>query len=74
VLEPILQEVARKLESQATIVRVNVAVAEDLAEAYQIEGTPTLLLFLAWQQIGRIEGPPPTASSVMEAVMRPFQR
>jgi thioredoxin 1 len=73
VLEPVLQQVAQKLASQVTLLRVNIAIAEDLAEAYRIEGTPTLLLFRDGQQVGRIEGPHPTVSSVMGAVMRPFQ-
>jgi thioredoxin 1 len=73
VLEPILQQVAEGLSSRVAIFRVNIARDPELAEAWQIEGTPTLLMFLDGQQVGRIEGPHPTVSSLLGAVTQPFQ-
>src|SRR5581483_7774312 len=46
VMEPILQEVAEMVKPQETIFRVNIAVERELADSYEIEGTPTLLMFL----------------------------
>jgi thioredoxin 1 len=73
VLEPILQQVAEGLAARVTFFRVNIAREPELAEAWQIEGTPTLLMFLDGQQVGRVEGPHPTVSSLLGAVTQPFQ-
>jgi thioredoxin 1 len=72
-LEPILQEVAATLRSSEALFRVNIAVEQGLAESYQITGTPTLIMFLNGQQVGRVDGPHPTLSSVLTAVTRPFE-
>ena len=51
----------------------NVAVEQELAGSYQIQGTPTLVMFLNQNEVGRVEGPSPTVSSVLAAVTQPFQ-
>ena len=71
-LEPILQEVAETVRPDETLFRVNIAVEQGLAESYQITGTPTLIMFLNGQQVGRVDGPHPTVSGVLTAVTRPF--
>jgi thioredoxin 1 len=73
-IEPVLQQAAALLESTEQIVRVNVAVERDLANSYQIQGTPTLVMFLNARQVGRVEGPHPVLSSVLAAVTEPFKR
>jgi thioredoxin 1 len=71
-MEPVLQQVAETLRSREPIFRVNVAVEVDLASAYEIEGTPTLVMFSEGQEVGRSEGLDPDAATVLEAVTAPF--
>ena len=72
-LEPVLQQVAEQVSEQETIFRVNTAVAQELANSYQIEGTPTLLMFLNGSEVGRVTGPTPDVSSLMATIVEPFQ-
>lgn len=72
-IEPILQQVAEMVKSKEKIFRVNVAVEQDLAGSYEIESTPTVVMFLNGGEVGRVEGPYPTVSSVMAAVTQPFE-
>jgi thioredoxin-like negative regulator of GroEL len=72
-LEPVLQEVAETVRPNEALFRVNIAVEQGLAESYQVTGTPTLIMFLNGQQVGRVDGPHPTVSSVLTAVTRPFE-
>jgi thioredoxin 1 len=74
-LEPIIQQVAETLTSRGEqVFRVNVAAEEELAQSFAITGTPTFVMFLGGTEVGRAEGPHPTASSVMTAITRPFER
>ena len=72
-IEPVLQRVAETMEATEKIFRVNIAVEPELASNYEIQGTPTLVMFLNGRQVGRIEGPSPTVSGVLTAVTQPFQ-
>jgi thioredoxin 1 len=72
-LEPAVQKVAEMIESQGKIFRVNVAVEQELAAAYKIQATPTLVMFLNGRKVGIVEGLSPTVSSVLTAVTHPFQ-
>jgi thioredoxin-like negative regulator of GroEL len=72
-MEPILQQVAEMLKSKEEIFRVNTAVEPELSESYQVQGTPTLIMFLQGREVGRFEGPPPTVESVLAAVTQPFE-
>ena len=71
-MEPILQQVAEMLKSKEEIFRVNTAVEQELADSYQVQGTPTLIMFLQGREVGRFEGPPPTVKNVLAAVTQPF--
>ena len=73
VLEPVLEKVAETVKSKEKIFRVNTAVEEELSDSYEIQGTPTLIMFLNGKEVGRVEGPHPTLSSVMTAVTQPFE-
>jgi len=73
-IEPVLQRVAEMVKSKVKIVRVNVAIEQELASSYNVEATPSLIMFLNGRQVGRIEGPSPTVASVMTAVTHPFKR
>jgi thioredoxin 1 len=71
-IEPILQEVAEAIAPTEKVYRVNVAVDQELAASYQIQGTPTLVMFLNGYEVGRSEGTTPTTRSVLAAVTQPF--
>jgi thioredoxin 1 len=73
-MEPVMQRVAAMLKGTETIVRVNVAVDQDLAQRYQISGTPTVVMFLDGQEVGRIEGPSPSEEDVLVAITQPFAK
>jgi thioredoxin 1 len=74
VMEPILQQVAGMVSPDETIVRVNIAVERELAVSYQVQGTPTLIMFLDGRERARVEGPNPTVSTVLSAVTKPFEQ
>jgi thiol-disulfide isomerase/thioredoxin len=71
-MEPVLQQVAETLRAREAIYRVNVAVELDLASRYEIEGTPTLIMFSGGQEVGRAEGPDPDAATILAVVTEPF--
>lgn len=71
-LEPVLEKAAKELEATEQVFRVNVAVDPDLASAYQVNGTPTFVMFLGAREVGRFEGPKPNLSSLLRAVTEPF--
>jgi thioredoxin 1 len=72
-LEPVLQEVAEKLGSREAISRVNIAIDQGLASRYEIEGTPTLVMFSQGIEVGRAVGPVPSMEVVWDAVTSPFE-
>ncbi len=72
-LEPVLQEVAENLGPQEAIFRVNIAVDQVLANRYEIEGTPTLVMFLKGVEVGRVVGPDPSVKVLWDAVTHPFE-
>ena len=73
VMEPVLQQVAQMVEPKEKILRVNIALEQELADSYQIQGTPTFVMFLNGTEVGRVEGPPPRVSSVLAMVTEPFK-
>jgi len=72
VIEPVLQQVAEIVKSEERIFRVNVAVERELAGSYDIQSTPTLVMFLNGREVGRVEGPNPTVASVLTAMTQAF--
>jgi thioredoxin 1 len=72
-IEPVLEQVAKMVEPRERVFRVNIAVEQELAGSYQIQGTPTLIMFLNRNEVGRVEGPSPTVSRVLTAVTQPFE-
>jgi thioredoxin 1 len=71
-IEPVLQQAAEQLEATEQIVRVNVAVDQDLADRYGVEGTPTLVMFLNGNEVGRAAGPQPVLASLLTVLTQPF--
>jgi len=72
-IAPLLEQVAKMVESKEQIFMVNVAVDQELAEQYEIQGTPTFIMFLNGQGIGMVEGLQPDLSSVLAAVTQPYE-
>jgi len=72
VIEPDLQKVAEIVESTEKIFRVNIAVDQELANLYEIQGTPTLIMFLNGDVVGREERPSPGASNILTLVRQPY--
>ena len=71
-IEPFLQQAAETLQSKEKIFRVNVPVEQELAGSYEIQGTPTFIMFQNGREVGRAVGPKPTISSVMTVLTQPF--
>ena len=72
-IEPVYQQVANTLKAKQAFFRVNIALQQELKEAYEIHGTPTFILFLNGREVGRVEGLIPTESAVMTALRQPFE-
>ena len=55
-LKPVLEQLKSKMGDQLTILKVDVDKNPKAAEAYQIQGVPTLILFkegaIQWRQAG----------------------
>jgi len=71
-IEPIVVEVAKALAGKERVVRVNIGIDQDLAASYHVEGTPTFVMFLNGQEVGRAEGPYPSYVDLMSAITEPF--
>jgi thioredoxin 1 len=72
-LEPVLERVAEIVRPRETIFRVNIAIEHELATAYGIGGTPTLVMFLNGSEVARAEGPRPSEASLLALVTGPFE-
>jgi len=63
-LSPILKEVKAELGDAVTIIKVDVDESPQAAQAYQVQGVPTLILFRNGKQLWRQSGVMPKASLV----------
>ncbi|GHB80542.1 thioredoxin [Persicitalea jodogahamensis] len=58
-MKPVLEEVAKKLDGKARILKVDVDKNQKAAAQYKIQGVPTLILFqggkIKWRQSGFID-------------------
>jgi thioredoxin-like negative regulator of GroEL len=71
-MEPVLQQVAKALQTRQLFVRVNVALDAELAARYGIQSTPTIVLFQGGREVGRFQGPLPGVPELQAAVTLPF--
>lgn len=69
-MQPILKDLAGRIEDRATILKIDVDKNPQVAQTYQIQGVPTLILFQAgqvrWRQSGVLN------ASQLEAVIDRF--
>ena len=73
VMEPSLQQVEEIVESREKIYRVNIAVDRELADRYEVLGTPTFVMFLNRAVVGRDEGPSPDVANILALVRQPYE-
>lgn len=55
-LNPIIKELAVEMKGSVVFGKVDIDVAEKIAEQFHITSVPTMILFQDGQEIGRIEG------------------
>lgn len=60
-LGPILDELATELDGKATVVKINVDQAPDLAQKYGIRGIPTMIFFKGGEVKSTLVGNQPKA-------------
>lgn len=63
-LAPVLDEIAQEVDGKASVVKVNVDQAQDLAQKYGIRGIPTLIFFKDGEVKGTLVGNQPKAEIV----------
>lgn len=55
-MSPILKEVKKEIGDSVTIIKVDVDQSPQAAQAYQVQGVPTLILFKNGKQLWRQSG------------------
>ncbi len=72
-MKPVLEEVAKKMDGKARILKVDVDKNQKAAAQYKIQGVPTLILFqggkIKWRQSGYVDAR--QLSSVIEKYTEP---
>lgn len=69
-LQPVLHELKRKVKDQLTIIQIDVDRSPEIANRFQIQGVPTLILFKEGKVLWRQSGLMPIAQ--LDAHLRPF--
>ena len=55
-LTPVLEEVAKELDGQATVAKIDIDKAQKTASSFQVTSIPTLILFKDGKEVGRLVG------------------
>ena len=55
-LAPVLEKVAKEVAGQATLVKFDIDQCQEIASEYHITSVPTLILFKAGKEVGRVVG------------------
>ena len=55
-LTPILEEVAKQVEGKATIAKLDIDAAQNVAGQFQITSVPTMILFKDGKEVNRLIG------------------
>ena len=55
-LGPTLEKVANSMSGRAKIVKVDIDKSRNLAQSYQVEGVPTMILFKNGKEVDRLVG------------------
>jgi len=55
-LAPVLEKVAKEVAGQATLVKLDIDQCQEIASEYHITSVPTLILFKAGKEVGRVVG------------------
>ena len=59
IIGPIIDDLAKEFDGKVKFVKVNVDENGEIADRYQIQGIPTLIIFKNGQQVNRIVGAAP---------------
>ena len=63
---------AETLDGKEQILRVNIDADPELSAGFEVQGTPTFIMFMDGRELERVEGIQPTLASVMAVVTQPF--
>jgi thioredoxin 1 len=63
-MSPILKDVKKELGDQLTVIKVDVDKNPQAAQAYRVQGVPTMILFRKGQPLWRKSGAMPAASLI----------
>lgn len=55
-LAPVLEKVAQEVAGKASVVKINVDTAQNIAVRFQVASIPTLILFKDGKEVGKIVG------------------
>lgn len=71
IMKPILEELKRRIGDTATIIKVDVDKSPAVAQRFQVQSIPTLMLFktneVKWRQAGVVE------ANQLEQIIRKYQ-
>ncbi|MFC0775129.1 thioredoxin [Terrimonas alba] len=58
-MSPVIQEVARTMQGQARVIKVDIDKSVEAAQAYQVQAVPTFIIFkkgnIIWRHSGMID-------------------
>jgi thioredoxin 1 len=55
-LTPVLEKVAKEVSGKATVAKIDIDASQSVTASFQVTSIPTLILFKAGKEVGRIVG------------------